>query len=199
MSNEFQVGDIVRVKNLPGLEHKQGKTGEVLRVFIQANGRSYYEIKHADGSTDSFYERMLEEFVDRADNLDELIEQANALFPKLHARRDEIEIKLKTSVVGGSASLFAYEIFRAALSLPAPFTLKDSGYEVSFPNANEVKVGCQVFNKNILQSDLANLVTVGLPSCGDFYATRGGVKYKVHFVTWADAEQLLEALEKIKN
>lgn len=197
MNNKFKVGDKVRCIELY-CESKfltKNKIYEVLSISPEHIG-----IVSDNGSKHDFFSSRFE-LVERADDLDELIEQANALFPKLHARRAEIEIK--NSYDFDWCDLFVVfngaQLRRKAPALPAPFTLKNSGHKVTFQfrlnKQPDVSVGCQTFCIDEIKPALTNLLKNGMSMSYEFYATREGVAHTAGKITWADAEQLLAALE----
>lgn len=139
----------------------------------------------------------------QVDDLDALIEQANALFPKLHARRDEIECQHGNYGWDFCDQLFNYELRRKpAPFLPAPFTLKDSGHIVSFATSlNVVHVGCLSFDldeltKALKAFDEPNRFAYTRINISLFATKQGPMIDSEKRISWADAEQLLAALEK---
>lgn len=201
MNNKFQVGDKVRC--IATGENEWIRVGDEYTVEISKENSIYIQAKKTPRgfSRLTSYPSSLFELVERAsDDLDALIEQANALFPKLHARRDEIEIKLSVECDWETVVAYFDEVKlrrrKAPPALPAPFTLKDSGYQVSFLGSMSVAIGCQTFHTDVIQPALTNLLKENMAMSYEFYASKKGVRHAAGQITWADAEQLLAALEK---
>lgn len=81
-----------------------------------------------------------------------------------------------------------------------PFTV--GSWTVDYnPHEKEIRIGCQQFNAYDLKSSLNSLCkynyTRVIIADEDMVATRKGVSWKGHNLTWAEAERILEALEKV--
>lgn len=208
MNHKFKPGDKVRcVKEGNGVY--QGMVYEVEAFDLSA---ASVRLRNIGWRYDDRFE-LVEEKSAKGDDLNTLIQRANdgmrAITALYNADPTVVAIHDDGDTRGVTVGYYSYSNFKefrrkAPAPLPAPFTLKDSGHRVEFDfydTSNNVKVGCQTFAVVELRDSLVALIRNNLPtSLGrpHLSATKNGIQHNGNVVTWADAEQLLAALERVK-
>jgi hypothetical protein len=211
MNNKFKVGDKVRCVDADsgGNHLKLGGVYIIERSYMcGANGPVVDLIELREPG---FMARRFElvEPATSGEDLDTLIKQANAgmrAIEKLRSPLYKNQVTVEDSVAGSFDTVTAFfedtqPVFRKAPPLPAPFTLKDSGHRVEFLNRGFVNVGCQTLSIDGLTNGLIYLVRESGHHYSstalniDLRASKKGVGHPAGEITWADAEQLLAALE----
>lgn len=218
MNHKFKPGDKVRCidpsNTVPALEHAKVYTVRKLKGKSSIYLQEFFGNEYGWFTADRF-ELVEEKGVgpEKGDYLDTLIQRANdgmrAITALYNADPTVVAIHDDGDTRGVTVGYYSYSNFKefrrkAPAPLPAPFTLKDSGHRVEFDfydTSNNVKVGCQTFAVVELRDSLVALIRNNLPtSLGrpHLSATKNGIQHNGNVVTWADAEQLLAALERVK-
>lgn len=154
-----------------------------------------------------------EEMPTKESELGELVRKANEGLAALVKIENDFTEKCELTKSPGSTDFFtvgsaciyqAGDVIRIKKA-PAfePFKLKDSGHKVTVAESaiSAVFVGCQSFDLVWLRTGLRGLCKDGVTQSdgtNPLVATRTGVRRLGSEITWADADQLLAALEKVK-
>lgn len=138
--------------------------------------------------------------------LQELVDTANKALAELDKQKDKLEVR---SVTGDRYYNIKHSIhsthwvFRIKQPAFKPFTVNNGLWSVNL-QGDSIYIGCRVFNAEALLLDLRHLVREdamyacesAMSSSDKLYATRKGIKFKEHVLTWDDAEKVLVAVEE---
>lgn len=144
-----------------------------------------------------------------ASELEQLVRKANDALAGIRSLQSREGLECKEVDDGENSwqpiyALHKWEFrVKPAPALPEPFDLPISHYTVQMlvsPAGISVYVGCQEFEIGLLKASLHALCKGKVRSVGPYSleASRDGVHRGGYYISWADAEQLLAALEKIK-
>lgn len=206
MNRKFKLGDSIRCIDVQSNSRYLTK-GKIYTVLSYDSDLDTVCVIADDNTSHNFFPYRFE--LVEQDALDVLIARANdgmraiEQLVKYHDHELETDHKDFTKVSSWFEPIQP-TFRRKAPPLPAPFTLKDSLHSVQCIDASTVKVGCQTFRFDQLRQGLFLLIR---EDCSEYSSIEGpynlsaskrGVSYGGNSITWADAEQLLAALEQVK-
>lgn len=203
VSPKFKVRDTVKIPN--------GRVGQVVSVSevfstVNIDGMSY-EFFNDDIKWIQSPPPISEPSSQTDEALFEIFKAGHIAIQEL-AKRKVLEVRSRAvdnwNLMGKVNELNCYRL--KPKQVMTPFNLKDSGHHVTYKDKT-VSVGCKNFDLYVLKTAITNILVAELSSTsmGEYTtlrAARNGVRYgdalKFWSISWADAEQLYNAIKDIK-
>lgn len=198
--SKFKVGDKVRCLKNFGSGYKFGEIYEVHSVY---NGYNECRINTVcDSNGNNFNSWGEENFELVTNSLEELVKKANdgyeAIYELYQNHWGNVEFKDDTSNWGTwfKDHIIKGRQFRIKQKPFGPFKVGQN-WEVSL-QGDTIKIGCKQFDARSLFNSLMFLNAGKSIIAGNYnmYATRQGVKFESHEISWEDSDKIIEALNK---
>ncbi len=196
----FKKGDRVRcIREFSnGRMHTHGALNEIYVVKVDQESSGSVNIENLGLLSSNRFELVTSE-------LDELIETALNGYKALQKLNKEYKGQFKHTNQSGIEfrdivynNLHKIKLEKVEIPKFEPFTVR-SNWKVELDGAT-LKVGCQKFDASDLYKSLDAMCRCNAQKCVNenytLTASRRGVEYSLHFITWEDAEKILEALKK---
>ncbi len=141
------------------------------------------------------------ELVGADTELDQLIETANKGLRALDKLKASFMDKLERLQDGNSTARpwtngaqYRCQLRKKSTKKFVPFQVSNS-WTVSLVDKQFLGIGCKIFGLNAVKTALHNLLNINAStSAGEFSASRLGIMYQGFCLPWADAEQILKAI-----